>query len=186
MSIATEIQSTVDDLLRVKGKAELIGGRIITLMTTGRKPNRVAGRIFKSLDNWVEEHHLGEAYTDNIGFIVEELTSGRQSFSPDVSFHPGPFGSNPMRFVEGAPVFAVEVRSENDYGNAAEEALALKRADYFEAGTQIVWDVDPEAEVIRIYRQDTPDLPRVCIMGDSGDCQGVLPGWFLEVERVFG
>ena len=54
----------------------------------------------------------------------------------------------PMRFVEGAPTLAVEVRSEGDYGASAERDMAAKRADYFEAGTLVVWDVDPEAEVV--------------------------------------
>jgi len=47
-----------------------------------------------------------------------------------------------MRFLEGAPIFAVEVCSENDYGRAAEREMADKRADYFAAGTLVVWDVD--------------------------------------------
>jgi len=47
-----------------------------------------------------------------------------------------------MRFASGAPIFAVEVRSENDYGPAAERAMAAKRADYFACGTLVVWDVD--------------------------------------------
>ena len=63
------------------------------------------------------------------------LSSGRESFSPDAAYFLGPFPSNPMRFLVGPPIFAVEVRSENDYGPAAEAAMADKRADYFEAGT---------------------------------------------------
>jgi hypothetical protein len=34
-----------------------------------------------------------------------------------------------MRFAEGVPAFAVEVHSANDYGPAAERAMAQKRAD---------------------------------------------------------
>src|SRR5712691_4345126 len=57
-----------------------------------------------------------------------------------------------MKFFEGAPVFAVEVRSEGDYGPAAEKAMAKKRADYFAAGSLIVWDVDLlEVDVIKSY-----------------------------------
>ena len=40
-----------------------------------------------------------------------------------------------MKFFQGAPVFAVEVRSEGDYGPRAEREMAAKRADYFAAGT---------------------------------------------------
>ena len=37
-------------------------------------------------------------------------------------------------FFEGAPTFAVEVRSENDYGDAAEIAMAAKRARLLRSG----------------------------------------------------
>src|SRR5450755_3600120 len=115
MSSATQIVATLDDLYRVKDKAELIAGRIIHLMATGRKPNRVAFRITRSLDDYAEATGRGEAYTDNMGFAVGVLSSGRESFSPDASYFLGPFPPNAMRFLEGAPTFAVEVRSENDY-----------------------------------------------------------------------
>ena len=106
-----------------------------------------------------------------MGFAVPELPSGRESFSPDASYYVGPLPDNPMRFVEGPPTFAVEVRSENDYGNAAEEEMAAKRADYFLAGTLVVWDVDPIAECVRKY------LPRLARSADpiqprrSGRCR---------------
>ena len=146
MSSATQTAATLDDLYREEGKAELIAGRIIPLMATGRRPNRVAFRICRSLDDYAEATGRGEAYTDNMGFAVPPLSSGRESFSPDASYFVGPFPANVMRFLEGPPTFAVEVRSENDYGDAAEEAMAAKRADYFEAGTAVVWDVDPVNE----------------------------------------
>ena len=85
MSSSTEVAATLDDLARVDGKAELIAGRIVLLMPTGRRPNRIAARIFRSLDDHAEATGQGEAYTDNIGFAVPRLTSGRQSFAPDAS-----------------------------------------------------------------------------------------------------
>src|SRR5437763_4133561 len=102
MSSTTQRAATLDDLYRVEGKAELIGGRIVHLMATGRKPSRVAFRIARSLDDHAEATGLGEAYGDNIGFAVTMLTSGRQSFSPDASYFVGPFPLNAMRFLEGA------------------------------------------------------------------------------------
>ncbi len=44
-------RATLDDLMKVEGKAELIGGRIVEHMATGHLPNRVAGRIARSLDD---------------------------------------------------------------------------------------------------------------------------------------
>ena len=156
MSSSTQTAATLDDLYRVEGKAELIDGRIVPLMATGRRPSRVASRIFRSLDDYAQAIGRGEAYTDNMGFAVAPLASGRESFSPDASYFLGPFPANEMRFLVGPPVFAVEVRSENDYGEAAERARAAKRADYFEAGTLVVWDVDPIADRILKYRFDAP------------------------------
>ena len=47
-----------------------------------------------------------------------------------------------------------------DYGPAAEKAMAHKRADYFAAGTQVVWDV----EILR---------------------EGWIAGWTFPVDELF-
>jgi Uma2 family endonuclease len=186
MSTITPKRATTDDLLRTEGKAELIGGRIVQLMPTGRRPNRVAARIFRSLDDYAEATGRGEAYTDSMGFTVPELPSGRESFCPDASFYLGPFPANTMRFIEGPPTFAVEVRSENDHGPAAERAMAEKRADYFAAGTRVVWDVDPEDEVIHAYRATDPTHPTSFTRSHQADAEPAVPGWRIDVDRVFG
>jgi len=177
--------ATLEDLARVDGKAELIGGRIVHLMPTGRLPNRVAFRVARSLDDYATSTGVGEAYTDNVAFAVRELSSGRQSFSPDASYFAGPFPPNPMKFLEGPPTFAVEVRSENDYGRAAEEAMASKRADYFEAGTLVVWDVDPLAKCIRSYPRERPQEPVLFVSGQEADAEPALPGWRVAVDALF-
>lgn len=185
MSSATRVAATLDDLFRVTSKAELIAGRIVHFMATGRRPSRVASRIFRSLDDHAEATGLGEAYGDNIGFAVPVLSSGRQSFSPDASYFLGPFPLDEMKFLEGPPTFAVEVRSENDYGDSAEAAMAAKRADYFEAGTAVVWDVDPINDLIRKYRDDSPDHPIVFARGQEADADPAVSGWKMAVDRVF-
>jgi Uma2 family endonuclease len=178
-------RATLDDLLKVEGKAELIGGRIVRYMATGHKPNRVAGRIYRSLDDHADAMGRGFVYTDSMGFAVPELPSGRESFSPDTSYYDGPLPKNPMRFVEGPPTFAVEVRSENDYGKSPEEEMAAKRADYFLAGTLVVWDVDPIAESVRKYLPSSPDQPMLFHRGDQADAEPAVPGWRIGVDRIF-
>jgi Uma2 family endonuclease len=185
MSSSRGTAASLDDLYDFDGKAELIGGRIVPLMATGRKPNRIAFRIVRSLDDHAEASGQGEAYTDNMGFAVPELSSGRESFSPDASYYVGPFPPNDMRFIEGPPTLAVEVRSENDYGDAAEEAIEAKRADYFEAGTAIVWDVDPVNQLIRKYRREAPDQPLLFRRGEQADAEPAVAGWRIAVDRIF-
>src|SRR5437763_15231384 len=178
-------RATLDDLYRVEGKAELIGGRIVRYMASGHRPSRVAGRIFRSLADYVDQAGPAYAYGDGLGYAVPELPSGRESFEPDASYYNGPMPANEMRFIEGAPTFAVEVRSENDYGPAADADYAAKRADYFQAGTRVVWDVDPLARTIICYRADAPNRPTTFGPGDRADAEPALPGWSLDVNWAF-
>src|SRR5438094_4823453 len=151
MATVQQARATLDDLYRTPEKAELIGGRIVRYMATGHKPGRVAFRIARSLDDHAERARRGVAYGDNVGFAVPELPSGRESFSPDAAYYDGPLPPDDMDFIEGPPTFAVEVRSKGDYGDAAEAEIAAKRLDYFQAGTKVVWDVDPHACCVRVY-----------------------------------
>jgi Uma2 family endonuclease len=154
-------------------------------MPTGFLPGRVAARIFRSLDNHAETIGEGVALPGNVGFAVPMLSSGRESFSPVAAYYLGPLPSNPMRFLPGPPTFAAEVRSENDYGDAAEAAMGAKRADYFEAGSLVVWDVDPVNEVIRKYRRESPDRAEVFIRGQQADAEPAVADWRVAVDRVF-
>lgn len=185
MATVTPSRATLDDLLRVEGKAELIGGRIVKLMPSGHQPGQVAFEIAVSLREYARRIGRGIAYPDSTGFTVPKLSSGRESFCPDAVFYDGPLPAKPMRFIAGPPNLAVEVRSEGDYGPAAERAMAAKRADYFEAGTLVVWDVDPEAETIRVYRSTDPTTPTVYAKGTIAEAEPAVPGWTVEVDWVF-
>src|SRR6476659_4340798 len=156
--MTTKTQATVDDLYHVpeNGKAELVNGELVLMPPTGGVPGRAAGKIFISLSDYEQRVGGGYAFPDNVGFIVN--LPNRRSFSPDAAFYKGELRGG--LFLEGAPVFAVEVRSEEDYGPAAEKKMAAKRADYFAAGTLVVWDVDVlRKKTIRVYRSSAPANP---------------------------
>ncbi len=178
-------RATVDDLYRSEGKAELIGGRVVEFMSTGIRPSEIASNIYVSLRAHARQTQTGRAYNDNLGYIVHELPSGRESFSPDASFYTGPLPANLMRFMNGPPTFAVEVRSENDYGPGGDAEYADKRADYFAAGTLVVWDVDPIARTVTCYRADEPDQAIIWRMGDMAHAEPAVPGWSITLEEVF-
>jgi Uma2 family endonuclease len=177
-------RATIDDLYSVEGKAELIGGRVVRFMASGYLPSRVAFRIARWLEEYAEAHG-GIAAPDGLGYTVPELSSGRESFEPDASYYNGTLPPNQMRFIEGAPTFAVEVRSEGDYGPAADGEYTAKRADYFEAGTRAVWDVDPITKTVTRYSIDAPDQPVPFGVGDEADAEPALPGWRLPVAGLF-
>ncbi|MFN2455129.1 MAG: Uma2 family endonuclease [Pyrinomonadaceae bacterium] len=180
--MSTKTRATIDDLYRVPGKAELVDGDIILMSPTGDAPNYAASEIFVSLREYARRTGRGRAVTDNAGFHVN--LPRRQSFSPDAAFHTGEPGG--MKFFEGAPVFAVEVRSEGDYGAKAERAIIAKRADYFAAGTHVVWDVDLQSDdVVRVYRASDPEHPVIYRRGDMAEAEPAVPGWSMPVDDLF-
>ncbi len=128
----------VEALAHAPGKAEIVGGEIRHLMPTGGKPSYAALKIAASLLLHSDNLPEGVAFGDNAGFLCD--LPDRKSFSPDAAFYVGP--PLEMGFLPIPPVFAAEVRSENDYGRAAEIAITAKIADYLAAGTRCVWDVD--------------------------------------------
>jgi Uma2 family endonuclease len=154
-------------------------------MATGIRPSEVASNIYVSLRAYVKQTGRGRAFNDNLGYAVPELPSGRESLSPDASYYNGPLPANLMRFIEGPPTFGAEVRSENDYGDAAEADMATKRDDYFAAGTEVVWDVDPIAETVTVYRRSSPAQPTVYRRGDIAEAEPAVPGWRIAVDEVF-
>jgi len=178
----TKTRATVEDLYNAPDKAELVNGELVHLMSTGSKPNKAGGRVYSSLERHEDEHGNGVAYTDGAGFLVH--LPNRESFSPDAAYYIGP---NPgIKFYEGAPVFAVEARSENDYGPKAELKMAAKRADYFAAGTRVVWDVDTLGEdAVRKYTTDNPDIPTIFRRGEIADAEPAVPGWTMAVDEMF-
>src|SRR5690242_14676830 len=138
MTHATDTKrATIDDLYQLPDnrKAELVNGELVLMSPTGIDPGYAGDEIFASLHQYVRRMGRGRAVGDNKGFRVD--LPNRQSFSPDAAYYTGP-SLRGMRFYEGAPVFAVEVRSENDYSPQAEREIAQKRADYFTAGTRVV------------------------------------------------
>jgi Uma2 family endonuclease len=186
MSTSSPATATLDDLYAVEGKAELIAGRIVSYMPSGFAPSHAEMRIALRLDAYSEQTKSGIAFPDGLGYALKQpLTNGRQSFCPDASFYTGSLPKNRMRFIDGVPALAVEVRSEGDYGEAAEERLAAKRADYFEAGTQVVWDVDPLARTIAVYRSTTPEQPAVYSRGQTADAEPALPGFRIVLDDLF-
>lgn len=183
--MVTKTSATIDDLYQVPdhGKAEIVHGEVVTMAPTGFLPGRAGGEIYVSLRQYEQQTKRGYAIPDNVGFTVH--LPNRASFSPDAAFYTGKVTG--MKFLAGAPIFAAEVRSENDYGDQADKEIATKRADYFAAGTLVVWDVDLlHDDVIKVYRAANPTEPTIYRRGDLAEAEPAVPGWRMPVDDLFG
>jgi Uma2 family endonuclease len=183
MSIATDptTEQLVAKLYTIEGKAEIVGGRIVVMSPTGDMPGSAGMAVLVRLREYAKEFG-GRAYGDNVAFLVD--LPNRKSFCPDAAYYTGP--RTGMKFLSESPVFAVEVRSEGDYGRAAEREMAEKRQDYFASGTKVVWDVDLQGdEVIRAYRADSPKTPVTYRRGGTAEAEPAVLGWKFAVDELF-
>lgn len=171
----------IEALALAPGKAEIVGGKIQHLMPTGGKPSYAALKIAASLLLYSETLPEGVAFGDNAGFLCD--LPDRKSFSPDAAFYVGP--PLEMGFLPIPPVFAAEVRSENDYGRAAEVAIAAKIADYLAAGTRCVWDVDLLNEEVRKYTTANPTNAQIFRRGERADAGETVPDWSIAVDSLW-
>ena len=181
-TVRLEREATLEDLYQVEGRAELVDGRIVHMGLTGFGPSRAAAKIRRSLDDYESTVGGGYAISEGAAFVI--TTPKLRTFSPDAAWWVGtPVAAE---FLRGAPLFAAEVRSESDYGLAAERAMALKRAAYFAVGTQVVWDVDVLREgLIRVYRANDPENPTVYRRGETAEAEAAVPGWSMPVDDLF-
>lgn len=180
--MTTKTRATIEDLHRVEGKAELVNGEIVLMPPAGGDPGIAGGEIFASLRAYARRRRRGLALPDGVGFRVH--LPHWESFSPDAAYYLGPRMG--IEFLEGAPIFAVEVRSKTDYGPAAEQAMAAKRTDYFACGTLVMWDVDLLSEdVVKVYRASNPDNPTLYRKGEVAEAEPAVPGWQMLIDDLF-
>lgn len=175
-------EALIEALYREEGKAEIVDGRIVRFDMTGRKPGFAGDAILFALWTFVKITKPSRiAVGDGKAFLVN--LPNRESFSPDAAYYEGP--NSGAKFFDGAPRFAVEVRSEND--SPAE--MRAERNDYFAAGTEVVWDVDVLGgeEIVRKFTKAGGAQTPVAIYkrGETADAEPAVPGFTMSVDDLF-
>jgi len=63
--------------------------------------------------------------------------------------------------------------------------MAAKRADYFLAGTIVVWDVDRSRQQVRVYRTSDPARCHTYSRGTLADCRTRgYQGWRIAIDET--
>ena len=181
--MTTKVEQSLEDLLyQIDQKAEIINHQIVLLPPAGGLDSHASGEILFSLWEYTKEQNNGLAFGDNTAFMVN--LPHRKSLSPCAGFYVGATPSG-FEFFQGAPVFAVEVRNQFDYGPRADRERAAKRIDYFAAGTLVVWDVDLLSDdVIQVHRAGEKE-PTIYRRGQIAEAEPAVPGWKMPVDDLF-
>lgn len=175
-------KATVNDLDIVKGQTEIVDDCLVVHAPNGGWNARARGSILFSLLEYEDSHDgAGVVFTSTVGYPVN--APHRKAICADVAWYTGPL-DDPSD--TSPPVFAVQVRDLANYSDEAEEFLAIKLADYFAAGTQVVWDVDVLREgVIRVYRASDPENPTIYRRGEIAEAEPAVPDWRFPVDDLW-
>src|SRR5438034_9910467 len=160
-------------------RTELVRGVLVVREPAGGRHGRAVMKLAIRLGVHVEREGAGHLFAAETGFT---LFRGPDTVrAPDIAFVrrerlPDPI---PIGFPELAPDLVVEVLSPNDRPG---ETLA-KVGDWLEAGARLVWLIDPERRIARVYR---PDGSESTIAADGQlDGEDVLPGFACSLAGIF-
>lgn len=172
------VQDVVDILDREGVLCELVGG-VLVEKPVGYSESLLATVIVELLNAFVRSRNLGHV-TGEAGTM--QLMGDRVRI-PDVAFTSWarlPGGERPKeRVPRVVPNIAIEILSE---GNTPQE-MSEKRREYFAAGVNLVWEIDPARRAATVYRSLTEfDLLSEQDNLDGGD---VLPGFTISLAEVF-
>ena len=173
---------TAEELLRRQPphkRSELIKGQLAVREPAGARHGAVANELAFRITSHVRASNLGRVYAAETGFKIESDPDTVRA--PDVAFiradrlvEPDPVG-----FLVIAPDLVVEVVSRDDKPG---EVLA-KVGMWLNAGCRLVWVVDTERRVGRIYRSDGSEW--VLEAGGVLEGEGVLPGFSCPLEDIW-
>jgi Uma2 family endonuclease len=186
--MATTTRYVTDDELlqapRDGQKYERVDGEL-RVSPAGFRHEGVAMALAARLWVFVTGRQLGHVVGSSAGFRWPARRAERPDNvrSPDVSFvAAGRFPDErwPVGFAPLAPDLAVEVLSPNDNSRDVLEKIG----EYLDAGTRMVWVLDPEKRIAAIYRS----LTDVRVIGETDrlDGEDVVPGFACPLKDLLG
>lgn len=173
--------ATEADLLRYverdKRLCELVDGTLVE-KPMGYEEGLIEAVIIAILDSFVRAHKFG--VVGSASTTMRILPNAVRL--PDVAFISAArhAARDPNAAVPAiAPDLAVEVLSETN----TRKEMALKLDEYFEAGTRLVWYVDPRTKTVDVYTSTTA----VTRLTEADTITGgdVLPGFSANVAEFF-
>ncbi|MEZ5363434.1 MAG: Uma2 family endonuclease [Bryobacterales bacterium] len=156
---------------------EWVDGVAVETGVGNKKHSRVQVLCVRYLDRFLAERDdMWLATVLRCRLIVEGAERYRQ---PDLAVVAGKPSDGDPRFLEGAPLLAIEIRSPDD--TVAE--LLRKTDEYLGNGCKMAWLILPDEEsvLVRTSSGDVKSLLGHDLLGGAE----VLPGFTIEVSKLF-
>ena len=159
---------------------DLIEGELVDMPPmAGLEHGIIGDRLASRAAVYADDHDLGAGAFAETRFTIER--SPDTSIGPDWAFiakerlpHPAPKG-----YAAIVPDLVLEVRSPSD----TEREAVAKMQRWIRAGVRLGWELNLDAQVLTVYRQEQP--PRTVDIDGVIDGEDVLPGFTLPMRRLF-
>jgi len=159
-------------------KAELIHGEVITVSPVAIQHARLQRFFFRVLDEFVEEHELGELFVDQT-----EMRLGSNRYVPDASFVASEHLDRvKVTRIEGPADLVVEITCPETAGRD----WGIKMRDYEQAGVREYWLVNPIVEQVNVYVLGNDGKYTAIAPDEKGAYHSVvLPGLFISTQWLW-
>lgn len=158
-------------------RSELVRGMLVHEPRPGAYHGRSQARLAERLNAFVESEGVGMVLAD-VGVVIPGLP--RTVRGPDLLFYradrvPDPL---PEGFLDTVPDLAVEIVSPSNTASG----LLEKVTEYLDAGTALVWVVDPGSRTATVYR--SREEIRIVTEDEGLDGGDVVPGFRVTLREV--
>lgn len=174
---------TAEQLLETQpsdSRCELIEGELRRISPSGWFHGETIGILHALLGHHVIKHRLGKIFGVEVGFILKRNPD--TVLAPDIAFIARenlPATMPTTAFWPGAPDLAVEVLSPHDKTGEVDEKIEA----WLEAGTRLLWIVDPRLRTVTVYRSTTDVVVKTA--ADVLDGGNMVPGFSTPVAEIF-
>jgi len=168
-------------------RTELVGGRLQVCEPPGYRHGDVAARVLVAIGTHLANERRNLGWSKLRGRLLAAETGFTLQRNPDTVRAPDVAYVRAERvptedlpgYAEFAPDLVVEVRSPSDRTGM----VLAKVADWLNAGTMVVWTIDPALRVARVYRADGGESMLDATESLSGE--DVLPGLVIPLSDLF-
>jgi len=178
--MATVTKLTYDDLAAMpedRNRYEIIDGELFVTPSPNLKHQIVIGNLFFALKAFVREHKLGLVLFAPMDVVL----TIHNVVEPDVLFVSNSrTGRLTANNIQGAPDLVVEVLSES----SRKTDEITKRHLYERYGVTEYWVVDPEIDVVKVYRGGTR-VAELSLEQNDVLTTPLLPGLEIPLATIF-